>query len=69
MYDDAYPREGEESAGFDDMVCRSFDVGDGSSVEARRTALDAYLYHEHENNDVESSMPYYYGKFHGLIAN
>ena len=31
-------------------------------MEARRTALDAYLYHENDQIDHDSAVPYDYGE-------
>ena len=46
--------------GFYDEDCSygSINITGSNSVEARRTALDAYLYHENDQIDHNSAIPY-----------
>ena len=45
------------------MEYESLNVNNGDSVEARRTVLDSYLYHENDQIDIDTDLHYDYGKF------
>ena len=40
----------------------SLNPNNGNSVEARRTVLDSYLYHENDEHDLDTALHYDYGK-------
>ena len=49
------------------MIYNPLNFRSSNSVEARRTVLDAYLYHENEHNDTETAISYDYGKSNSFL--